>query len=258
MGRKWFEDVVPAMVKLSSTQVQLPAPAHLTIGGQQYHLTSALSLTLSGLSATTLYMIYAVASAGVVSLVASPNANSVGPVGATSWRLVGAFYSNGSSQFGSFVTTEGIPQSSFFDTTVTGAWSTNAAYTAKIKRMGGVMQLNVAIQLSGAPTGTLFVNMPASLNVDVAKLPTPAEPFLAMLKGLCEIRDASANTWTNSRVAGPNTGTTTVIVLGLNSGSNSYAQLTPTFPITFATGDTVAFDVEVPVLEWSITPLKDL
>lgn len=67
--------------------------SRLTIGGQQ-HITSTLNLTMSGLVQNTMYMIYAVVSAGTVILVQSTNTNSTGPAGYTAWKLVGSFSTN--------------------------------------------------------------------------------------------------------------------------------------------------------------------
>ena len=81
----------------------------LTIGGQQY-TTGILSRTIATdvtLVANTRYQIYAVISAGVVVLRVSINENSVGPAGFNGWGLVGSFYSNGSSAFGTFKAIKG-------------------------------------------------------------------------------------------------------------------------------------------------------
>lgn len=90
----------------SAPNISLAANAVVTIGGQQYTLTSAASIALSGLTANTRYQVYAVVTSGAVSLVYSINENSVGPVGYSSWKLVGSFLSNGSSTFLTFNNTQ--------------------------------------------------------------------------------------------------------------------------------------------------------
>lgn len=112
MGFKYQDDKIGSLSH-SGGVISL-APSVLTIGGQQYRTQSILSLTPSGLSANTLYMIYAIVSGGVVSLVQSVNVNSIGPAGQLQWKLVGAFYSSGKAviDFGAFVNIEGSPRTS--------------------------------------------------------------------------------------------------------------------------------------------------
>lgn len=85
----------------------------LTIGGQQYNETSALTVAATLAAKNTRYQIYAVRSGGNTILVVSSNENSVGPAGYTAWKLVGSYYANGASTpaFGSFVNITGIPKS---------------------------------------------------------------------------------------------------------------------------------------------------
>jgi len=78
----------------------------LTIGGQQYKVTSSLSRTIVTdvtLTLQNLYHVYAVISGGSVVLRISTNVNSVGPSGFASWKLIGAFYTNTAAAFSDFV-----------------------------------------------------------------------------------------------------------------------------------------------------------
>jgi hypothetical protein len=84
-------------------------PAFLTIGGQQYKVSSTLVVALPSMTANSRYQVFAVQSGGVVSLVISQNENSVGPVGYSRWKLVGSLYSNNTLVFGSFVNIKGVP-----------------------------------------------------------------------------------------------------------------------------------------------------
>ena len=133
MGQKLRDDRIGA---LSGTTTISLAASYLTIGGQQYS-TGVLSRLVStdvSLAANTLYYIYAVVSSGVPALRISTNVNSVGPAGFSSWKLVGAFYSNGTPAFGTFVNIEGAPR---FDT-----WLT---YTPTISNLGGTFALSYAL-----------------------------------------------------------------------------------------------------------------
>lgn len=107
------------------------ASSVLTIGGQQYVVSSASRLIASDvpvLAANSLYMVFAVVVSGVVQLRISSNFNSVGPTGFDAWKLVAAFYSNNGPMtvsFGSFVNIKGTPHTNtvaagpvFFDATI--------------------------------------------------------------------------------------------------------------------------------------------
>lgn len=75
------------------------APSILTIGGRQYETTSSINVALPSLTANSRYQVFAVQTAGVVSLVVSQNENSQGPNGYSGWRVVGAFYTDNGSNF---------------------------------------------------------------------------------------------------------------------------------------------------------------
>jgi hypothetical protein len=86
-------------------------PAWLTIGGQQYRVTSALARTIASditLAANTLYMVYAAVSSGTVVMRISTNVNSIGPSSFSSWKLLGAFLTNFNSAFGQFIETDSL------------------------------------------------------------------------------------------------------------------------------------------------------
>lgn len=117
MGQKLQDDKIgilshnTGIITMAASTV---IPGYLTIGGQQYRITSNLTRTIAtdvSMAANTLYMIYAVISGGSVVLRISSNVNSLGPSGFTSWKLIGSFYSNGLSSvaFGSFVNIDGDP-----------------------------------------------------------------------------------------------------------------------------------------------------
>jgi hypothetical protein len=107
-------------------------PSYLTIGGQQYQITASLTRTITSdvtLTLQNLYHVYAVVSAGVVVLRISTNLNSVGPAGFTSWKLVGAFYTDTAAAFNAFVSTKSITPS----TTVTVTSTSPVTYVVPPK-----------------------------------------------------------------------------------------------------------------------------
>ena len=88
-------------------------PSTLRIGGRLLDTTSAINVSLPSLLANNRYFVYAINNAGVVELKIDQQPNSVGPLGFSDWRLVGAFYANGllSVGFGSFVGVKDKPSS---------------------------------------------------------------------------------------------------------------------------------------------------
>lgn len=74
----------------------------LTIGGQQYQ-TSSLNVVADLSSANNRYQVYAISTAGVISIVTSQNENSVGPAGSDAWILVGSYWSDSTSSFDNFI-----------------------------------------------------------------------------------------------------------------------------------------------------------
>lgn len=100
MGQKFKEDVIGTLSH--SSNIVTLAPSQLTIGGQQYK-TGTINLNLPSLTLSSLYMLYVVIVGGVPTLITSTNVNSIGPVGYTSWKLVGAYVTNLASAFGQFL-----------------------------------------------------------------------------------------------------------------------------------------------------------
>jgi hypothetical protein len=257
MGRKWFEDIIPAMVKLSSTQVQLPAPAHLTIGGQQYHLTSALQLTLSGLSAATLYFIYAVVSSGVVSLVQSTRVNSLGPVGYTSWKLVGALYSDAlaSPAFGSFVNIDGPPSSQMIAwlPTFSAALGSVTNVNLFFKRDGGLFRFQGRFKTGTVTNTTPSFTLPVT--VDTAQVAASLNTLCGrFLRGITATGDG---TYGGEILIDPANPTNLYFSTGNNTqaSGNKITDATTEFNNT---EDDQIYGGALPVSGWSNTPLKDL
>jgi hypothetical protein len=116
-------------------------PSILNIGGLQVE-TDVLSRTITSdvtLTANNLYMVYVVLSAGVPVIRISTNVNSIGPAGFSSWKLVGAFYTNPSALFNAFVSKSSITPSTFrVLNSGSGTYNTPAYATAlKITLVGG-------------------------------------------------------------------------------------------------------------------------
>lgn len=190
-------DNIPPLVKASSTTCTLASthlgqPTRIKIGGQQYKLSSTLTLNTAttglggldtgSLSTIQLWYVYACANtSGVVGLVASQTSPSSGPSGFTNrYTLVGAFYTNGSSQVGSTVTIDGTAKTEWisFIPTIKGtggdpSLGVSPSQFGTFMRDGDTIEVQSGI-VGGASgtsigTGAYYWPLPGSLTVDVAK-----------------------------------------------------------------------------------------
>ncbi len=267
MGQKYKDDKIGTLSHNAGT-ITLTA-SRLTIGGQQY-TTGSLQHVLGTMASSTLYMLYVVLSGGTPTLVKSTNFNSSGPAGFTSWKLVGAMYSNGITTpvFGSFVNIDGKPCSDFIDYTFTivDAGLNNVisaspiTAVAKFARDGNQIQIHWAYYQTGvvgsAGSGAYQLGTPAGLtaapNLSPGAGNTNSHYGTAMgdiggsLPSIfnCEPLQSSARFRVQNRVAEGSTSTA-----GFSS-SGAYPMNTANLGITGW--------LKYPVTQWSNTPLKDL
>ena len=244
----------------------------LTIGGQQYRvgvLQRMISADVS-LSTNNRYMVFAVVSGGTVQLRVSENVNSVGPAGFIAWKLVGAFYSNGLSAFGSLVNIKGVPKTTpwlaggvrlFIGGTLVTNKGNVTIDEVHIRRDGLMMEYEWRFQkdstgqsLAGnyeaaPPT---FGSGPTAYQIDESKI--------ASLVGINYVRTMGIAWWGNSGVAydlianyvGGN-----VLQFAKADGSNETAN---TVFVNWL-GQVIHYygcKVQFPVSQWNNTPLEDL
>jgi len=187
MGQKLFTDKIGTLSHSAGNilmAASVSSPVYLTIGGQQFKITSQLSVALPAMSANARYQVFAVQTAGVVSLVISLNENSVGPVGYSRWKLVGSLRANGSLVFGGFSNIKG----SSSDWILSGTFQIGATTTAptygtatidvnqlwyKIEGNSARIRWAWVKSVTGtatAGTGMYLFPMPANISIDVTKL----------------------------------------------------------------------------------------
>lgn len=228
------------------------APSNLLIGGQGFK-TGILTLSVGSPTANTLYYIYAVRSAGNTILVSSTNANSVGPATYSSWKLVGAYYSNGlaSPAFGSFVNIEGALETNYIPFVVSSTLTTNVTHTGYWKRSGSSMKWKINSAFSGAGNGSqeAIYTIPMSLNID-SSFPDGT----VVGKG-----DINASGVVHNGALAYRTASTSVSLYYL--ASNLYKVFKPNGSGNLDTvnGSNAEFTIIVPISEWAnITDLKSL
>lgn len=272
MGQKIREDKIGAL-SYSSGNVLMTAsptsPAYLTIGGQQYKITTQLSVALPSLSANSRYQVFAVQTAGVVSLVISTNENSTGPSGRSSWKLVGSFYSDGNASvgFGSFANIEGAPTADWvnYTPTITGSTSNPSKGTILMdqafwRRIGDSMQIRYQYRQTsagGAGSGAYYFSLPSGYSAGLAKThygPTLTGSMTGAA-GTAEITGGGANPLLLGAVqlASP---TTFGVYYGTDAVATTYwgSGTTGNFSTTNLEFSLI---LQVPISGWSNTPIKD-
>ena len=108
MGQVLVPEKISNLTVTGALTLSLPASI-VNIGGQQYRTTTAKTLDMSvtgeggldigTIAADTDYYVYGILNgSGGLDVVASLATEDVGPTGFISWRLIGAFFTDGSSQ----------------------------------------------------------------------------------------------------------------------------------------------------------------
>lgn len=259
MGQVIRNDKITALSQ-GGGNISLASGASLTIGGQQYVTTTQLSVALPTLAAASLYFVYAVQTAGVVALNISQNVNSVGPTGFLSWKLVGAFYSNGNSSvgFGSFVNIEGSPESESItcNALVIGAsFGTVTSPAVYFRRKGDKLEVwGTATSGTMNSTSGPYVQTPGTLAVDFNKIAANVRVGIIQM-----MEPTGVNTQIPNVNYGPAAlwvdGSITTQVFASNHIQNN------TFDKFINSSGNVSkftFQYEVPISGWTTTPLRNL
>ncbi len=216
MAQKIRDDKIGALSHSAGNilmAASIASPAYLTIGGQQFKVTTQLSVAVGSLTANTRYQIYAVQSAGVVSLVISLRENSLGPVGYSRWKLVGSILSNYLGAFGAFINIKGVPRCAQFDNgpiglQATGGGAVKGTTTEDLYRLSmdgqfAYIEYRYKQTVAGsAGSGSYLFDMPVNVPIDITKTGIFTT---AMTAGASDVRAATAFAFTGG--FGTNTGT---------------------------------------------------
>ena len=142
----------------------------------------------------------------------------------------------------------GSPVTDFVSFTPTGGW-TGVTYTGNWRRVGDSMEVMVGISMTGAPTGTLTVNLPTGYTIDTAKIPLTGSDQTQL--GTTSVLDTS-DSWYLAGHVGYSSTTSVRAFASTSATSNGKSQqITATTPVTFATGDRVQLRFTVPIVGWS-------
>jgi hypothetical protein len=276
MGQKFKDDKIGTLSHSSGTITMTGSSStYLTIGGQQYQVTSNLSRLISTdvtMAANTRYQIYAVVSGGALALRISANENSVGPAGFTSWKLVGSLMANQAATFASFLNIRGIPSSSLYSDgplslTSTGGGAAKGGTIVRdillTQRIGNMVFHRMEYRQSTAGTagsGFYVINLPfdidsqVSTSTDVTANYTAPAGVQASAWGEGTITDSTSrgHMWFRPYDTNSFTAETEVAFTGANlwGPSGSYAMNNANY--------TFAGTITYPVQGWSNTPIEDL
>lgn len=139
--------------------------------------------------------------------------------------------------------------------TPTGGWASNATYTGRWWRTGAFGHYEYKITCTGAPTGTLTLNLPSGHVIDTTQLPGGAAVNQPMPNSVVRVDNG-----TNYFGAGAVSYATTTSVTPTAAYITTYAGTTATktdgavtasFPITFASTNSVYVSFSAPISGWS-------
>jgi len=132
--------------------------------------------------------------------------------------------------------------------TVTGGWTNNTTYTAKRRRVGDNLEMQVRISLSGGGpnSASLTVNLPSGLTIDTAKLNSSNAGFTAVL-GSATIKGGA----TGYKAYPVYNSTSSVLIAYQSAVTGAGSSVTQAAPFAFASGDYVETVFQVPILGWS-------
>jgi len=178
------QDNIPVVIVNTTTQLRLPAtfnggPTRITVGGRQITLSSQLLLNTGStgagaldagvLGAVQLWYVYAILNrtTNTLALLASLSAESpTMPVNYTSFKMIGAFYTNGSSLVGSAVSIAGRASSEWMSYTPTiFNFGTTASPNFWFMRDGATLRMRGGFNTGTPVAGQAAVSLPGSLAV---------------------------------------------------------------------------------------------
>lgn len=248
-------EILKPIQKMAGEAIRWISGSQFILGGKFYQQSTELTVNLTGLSANTLYMVYAVISGNLITNITySTNFNTVGPAGATAWKLIGAFYSSGASTFGSLVNIEGVPTSDIIPYTPSissqSGTITNSIPAGYWKRMGESSLISFAITFSGS-SGTWsrpYISFPSGIVIDTVKSATSTQNAVIQTSGTpyfdiyCQYDSPTLMRLFASQA-----------VLG-----GPFSDITQASPVAINTTTGIVGTFSGPIVGWTNTPLKDL
>lgn len=132
--------------------------------------------------------------------------------------------------------------------TPTGTWTTNTSYEGFWRRVGDSMEIDVQVNLTGAPDAVaLNVEIPAGYTVDFTKLPSFGLGAFSSL-GTAQIVSGSGSSFGGWAHITTPTSFGVVAIPTSSAAQHGAAPVTDTNPAVFANADYVSILVKVPIV----------
>ena len=133
--------------------------------------------------------------------------------------------------------------------TPTGTWTTNTTYSAKWKRAGDTMHVQLKVTVSGAPNATtLRIDPPSGYAIDTAKLNYSGGGDNWAAIGQASINDHGTAGYVGIVIYESSTGKIAVV-------TQPNAFVNSTIPMTWAASDSVSLEFMLPIVGWT-TPRR--
>jgi hypothetical protein len=249
-------ETLKTLIKSSSTVVTLPSGCIFRVGGRFVKTTSALSCNISvtgfggldigSITALTLYFVHAVINGTTEGLVASTSSSL--PYGFSSSKIVGAFYTNSSSQVGntfkSLAPAE-VDNIEFTLSTQLSNFGTISDPLAKFSREGRFMKIDFAFTCGTTVASTVEFTIPASLNIDTSYFNASAAQYIV---GKFSRYQAVTN---NDHALFVDTSIPTKLRFGRTQDAGSAPNAARQGTDWTASDRVCSYNLRVPILEWA-------
>lgn len=143
--------------------------------------------------------------------------------------------------------------------TLVNNWVTagDATQESYARRVGDSVEISSTITITAPPTGSLRLNLHDSLDIDQTKFAGLGANYAL---GICSVLDSSDSSRTRTSGAAGDVGGQNAIRVNYVNASDEFTcawgnvEITPTAPITFASGDKITFRATIPVAGWTAKP----
>lgn len=154
--------------------------------------------------------------------------------------------------FGPQVIQQGAIITDWEEFTPTGTWTTNTTYTGKFRRVGGNVEIQYGVSLSGAPNAaSLFFDLPSGLSIDFDKLETVNDGDAEVGISGQYLNAGTARYRITGTVNDSNDTRIVARVYGSSGSTVTHTTVSNTVPFSANTGDGLQLRVMAPIQGWS-------
>ena len=141
-----------------------------------------------------------------------------------------------------------IKISSWTAYTPVGSWASNVTMTGFWRRVGEVMEVQLSVALTGAPTSVVLTStVPYSKTIDTAKLVAAGSEQII---GYGIISDASPSALIPATVFYNTTNSVLLKWEGVTASTVTLTSVSATSPVTFANNDKIVVNYSIPISGW--------